>query len=680
MTFREKSTNKFYAFALAAVFSLTLAGCGGGGGGTAEEPPAPMPPTPEEMCADAGNHWVDGACLTPSENTVRMALAAIAAAATAEDAQAAYDAVKDDVSAAQGEALQAAVDAREAELATMARVEAQKMALMTAAGDIDISDLSTQEAVDAARGAIVALRGALDAAEDVSDADKAMYMSQLDDAVAAVDEAQGGINTEMRRTNQMTALTSASGTLQAALAALSGQTPTQAQLDDANTARNALNDALAGAMDLTDTEKAPYQREADNAAAPIRMAQAAFDDATDEADEADKMAMMETAMKLHAGIKAPNATTGADQLSAAYGAGDNTNDIAVTIGTSPVVNLSEDEDATVAANHGWEGMRFTVSSDDDGTYEAYVYSDVGDPTEGAKFNDAANGGYALNADTGETVDVTTLTGHTTGRVASPSFDQSAGTKTFELPGNAVRVMIPGSYRGVSGTYYCAPTGGGTDCSAAKASSGFTLGGGTWTFKPTDPETRFMGTPDAEYASYGWWLHTAEDGTLTASAFADNKGADPTALAIADLQGTATYTGGAAGKYALYSATGGTNDAGHFTARATLNATFGETHEISGTIDNFMGADGESRDWSVTLNESTVSDTGGIAGDPAEDGNTDPQMTVWTIGGTAADAGGQWSGNLQAAGDDGVPSIGTGTFHSTYSTGGQMVGAFGVKKQ
>ena len=35
--------------------------------------------------------------------------------------------------------------------------------------------------------------------------------------------------------------------------------------------------------------------------------------------------------------------------------------------------------------------------------------------------------------------------------------------------------------------------------------------------------------------------------------------------------------------------------GHFTATATLNATFAENHKISGTIDNFMGADGMPRD-------------------------------------------------------------------------------------
>ena len=35
MMFRDKSISKFYTYALAAVFALTLAGCGGSGGGSA---------------------------------------------------------------------------------------------------------------------------------------------------------------------------------------------------------------------------------------------------------------------------------------------------------------------------------------------------------------------------------------------------------------------------------------------------------------------------------------------------------------------------------------------------------------------------------------------------------------------------------------------------------------------
>ena len=662
MMVKDKYIHKFYAFAMAAVFALVLAGCGGGGGGTAAGPdpePTPMP--------------------TPYET----ALEAITAADTPEAAQAAYDAVKDDVTATAGEMLQAAVDARVAELATMARIDAQKMALSDAAGAIDTSDLSTQEAVDAAREAIVALREALDDAEDVSDADKAMYMSQLDDAVAAVDEAQGGIDTSMRRSNQMEALTSASGALQATLAALSGQTPTKAQLDAANMARNALNDALAGAMDLTDTEKAPYQREADNSAAPIRTAQAAFDKAMDEADMADKMAMMATAMKLYAGISGPGGT-GADTRTATYGTGDNAADIAVTIGTEAAVNLSEDKMAMVTARHGWTGMMFTAEPEGDtGTYEAVVYSHIGEPTvtEGDAFNVA----HTLSTDAATMGELTTLNAGAGGagvaRVASPSFDQSAGEKTFELPENNVRVSISGSYQGVHGTYYCAPTSGDM-CGATVAEMGFTLGGGTWTFKPSNPAQKLMDTsaPDETYASYGWWLHKSEDGsTYTASAFHAYRGTDAGTVGIGALRGNATYTGGAAGKYALQSSTGGTNDAGHFTADVSLTATFAEDHTIEGTVSNFVGGDGEARDWSVALNSSTVADAGAIAGDPEDATDTGPQMTVWTIGGNAADAAGQWSGDLREQGDDGVPGIATGTFYSEFGRDGKMVGAFGANK-
>ena len=78
-------------------------------------------------------------------------------------------------------------------------------------------------------------------------ADTSMYQTMLDNAVDAVDMAQGGIDTDTRRTNQMAALSGASDTLQAALAALSGATPTQALLDDCQQRPStALNDGAHG--------------------------------------------------------------------------------------------------------------------------------------------------------------------------------------------------------------------------------------------------------------------------------------------------------------------------------------------------------------------------------------------------------------------------------------------------
>ncbi len=644
----------------AAVLTLGLAACGGGGSDTADTPPPPPPPTPYEMAADN-----------------------IAAATTAAEAQAAYDAVKDDVTASEGDRLQAAVDARAMVLATMARAGMQQAALMTAAGMIDTSDLSTQDLVDAARTAIAGLRQAIADAVDVDDT--SMYQTMLDNAVDAVDTAQGGIDTATRRTNQMAALSGASDTLQAALAALSGATPTQALLDAANAARTALNDAIADGADLTDAEKATYVREAANAAAPISTAQMAFDDAEDDAEKARIAAMAVTASKLYSGI-------GATPLTGHTVTVDGTSGVwsvdPAAVGTVDLANqaLEADEDTTVPALRGWSGMRHTASGDGVvGAYEAVIYSHPDDPTvtEGAEFSTA----YTLDATSGETADVTGLTGHVTGRVASSSFDQDAGLKAFKPGTNDIRVMLGGSYHGVPGTYYCTPTDRAVGCTADKADMGFTLAGGTWTFKPTNPTMRLMDTSadDTDYASYGWWLHKSEDDeTYTASAFAVYRGTAPT-VDIAALRGSATYEGGAAGKYSLRGKTGGTNDAGHFTADVTLEATFAAVHSISGTVDNFVDGDGGEKNWSVALGKSVIAGGGAISGALAADGtadttNTGPQMTTWTIGGVAGDAAGQWSGYLHEEGDDGVPAIAIGTFSSTYGDSGndgRMVGAFGA---
>ena len=420
-------------------------------------------------------------------------------------------------------------------------------------------------------------------------------------------------------------------------------------------------------------------------------AKAMADDLAEKVADAEmkaNMAMMATATKLYAGIGAtPLVVTGGHAVAVDATSGVWSVDPA-DVAPANLTNqaLTADEDTMVAANHGWEGSRHTASGDAvTGTYEAVIYSHLDDPTvtEGAVFSAT----YTLDATTGETADVTGLTGHTTGRVASPSFDQDAGLKAFKPGTNDIRIMLGGSYQGVPGTYYCTPTDRAVGCTADVADMGFTLAGGTWTFKPTNPAMKLMDTSadDTEYASYGWWLHKSEDGdTYTASAFAVYRGTAPT-VEISALRGSATYTGGAAGKYSLRGDTGGTNDAGHFTADVTLEATFADTHSISGTVDNFTGGDGESRDWSVALSPSVVDDAGPIAGALAADGTPDstdtgPQMTTWTIGDVAGDAAGQWSGNLHEEGDDGVPAIATGTFFSTFGDSGndgRMVGAFGV---
>ena len=460
--------------------------------------------------------------------------------------------------------------------------------------------------------------------------------------------------------------------------------------------RSAAMDMLAAAQNIVTTQNARLAA----AAEAERLAQEKADKEAMEAAEAEKermeeeaakaRAMAATAAKLYAGINAPTVENSADPaMHAAYtGTGDS--QVTVTFGpsgSSTTAILSEDKKTVVAALQDWAGKRYADPAGGD-MVEAMVYSNVGEPKMGAKFNSGtANVGFNLDGTSGETPALNIITGYDA-RVDSPSFDQSAGTKEFKLPANTVRVMLSGTYYGVSGTYYCTPAAEST-CASQRTADGFALGStldssnaftaGGWTFKPADPEARVMSAPDSNYASYGWWIHkSADDKTYTASAFHDFKGTDPTV----DLPeaGTATYSGGAAGKYALSSSTGGTNDAGHFTASATLNAEFGAdaANTISGTIDNFVGADGESRDWSVKLNETDITDAGvidglGGAGDTAVG-------TVWTIGGEAAAKSGSWSGNLREMGDNNVPDVATGTFHTQYGHGNSMVGAFGANAE
>ena len=656
----------------AVVLAFGLAACGGGDDDEAVTI-QPEPKTPYQMAVDA-----------------------IAAATTAAAAQAAYDAVKDDVTASQGDALQDAVDARVAALMMAARAAMQRANLMTAAGGIDTSSLATQADIDAAQDAIDALQ----AADDV--ADTSMYQTMVDNAQGAVDMAQTALDTSnatmARMAAQRMALTTASMTLTTALADLSG-TPTQAQIDAAQDAVDALQAAIDGAADLDDTSM--YEREVAVAEGRITSAEStlAANNAAEEEEQrrADAEAarlMRLTASRLYNGIggtplNADTATAGGRD--AEY-AGTNDADIMITYDhdadtatTALERTLTEDDDASVHDNHGWSGKRYTRTMPvAEGTYEAIVYSNVEAPKMGRKFGSAAAPPTPNTSDFEYqlTNGVLSLTpADVEARVGLTGVTRTAGTETFHLPdpnpGGTTNILVPGSFHGVSGTYSCAPTTPADGCSAAVAARGFLLGGGTWTFTPGDANARVMDAPDTSYASYGWWLHKSADGrTFTASAFVDDKGTtDLAAGGIDALNGSATYVGGAAGKYSIFSLTGGTNDAGHFTARATLEADFTNNTDataISGTIDQFTGADGEARNWTVDLMGSPIADAGtfGVA----------TEGTQWTIDGVPARAGGQWTGSLREAGTDGVPQAATGTFFSWYAREGRMVGGFGATKQ
>ena len=662
-----------------------------------------------------------------AQKTAELAAAAAAAerqalvtAAMCAEATAACVAAHDALIAA----LQADVDRlADDENATNAQQAAAQMALDEATAtrntlQMQVTEIDRSTDLGAAVGAAVdAANGLADmrSADDIANAEMLLatargmhtedddYADQIAMAQMAIDRAKARNAADMA----VMAAQTASGMLT--------DDQSKATVEAARAAVNAAKQAVMDNADaLTDADESGFNAQIALAEAPVGPLESKI--AADEEAEKQRLAeeeeeeqrkaneaMAATAAKLYAGISAPtgdaNSLAANDRAAAYNDAGTPTG---ATVDTHILVSnsgdtaltaafvLSEDKKTMVAANHGWAGKRYADPAGGD-EYEAFVYSNVEAPTPGRKFgaagvtetDDDREFQYALT-NGGLTFAQLTATG-AAARIALTGVTRTAGTETFELPdpntGNRQNITVPGSFHGVAGNYICDTGSARTDaCTAAVAGEGFTLAG-AWTFTPTNAEARVMDSVDTAYASYGWWLLTAADGSFTASAFHDVKGAVTPLVetTLTGLQGTANYMGGAAGKYALSSSTGGTNDAGHFTARAMLEADFGDgtaAGTITGTIDQFMGADGMSRDWSVELKEAVIA----FADPNASLTRTEDDDTVWTIGETAAAASGEWSGSLRDQGEDGVPNVATGTFYSEFGTAGKMVGAFGANEQ
>ena len=282
-------------------------------------------------------------------------------------------------------------------------------------------------------------------------------------------------------------------------------------------------------------------------------------------------------------------------------------------------------------------------------------------------------------------------------VRRPDGDTTGGAD----PGGA---MFMGSVRGVPGTFTCPIT-----CTAPSRHSDDTVtetAAGAWTFVPDVPSAAIEAA-DGIYLTFGWWLTKDAGGTPTGYGLVTM---DAGMTAATDsttpgggtdgLVGTATYKGAAAGKYALPSTTDGTYTGGHFTAMATIEADFdadGTTAQdsiaLSGTIDNFMTGD-ESHDWTVKLmvdgNTATsnvmdpIANFGTESGNGLDNtiGNTVGLTTEWSMGTSAATAGGAWEPAFHhkplGAATTAIPDAVTGTFDAMGSIG-NLQGAFGANK-
>ena len=253
-----------------------------------------------------------------------------------------------------------------------------------------------------------------------------------------------------------------------------------------------------------------------------------------------------------------------------------------------------------------------------------------------------------------------------------------------------KIELSGSLMAALGTFHCDEENNG--CSVAKTSTGYSFTG-PWHFTANDGAMAVL--PDDDYTGYGWWAYRTETGFVVDAFTVVSTGASRIA-ADAEPVGTATYEGGAAGKFAINNRPLGTTlEAGHFTAVATLVADFdfdadGTTagNSISGTVDEFVANDVERPGWEVSLGETNFTFAGtdnhfelDVPDPTALDPATDNTANLWTIDDVEGVESGNWSGSFYNDGDprnDGTPEVVTGTFSVSHGSQGEvahMIGAF-----
>lgn len=238
---------------------------------------------------------------------------------------------------------------------------------------------------------------------------------------------------------------------------------------------------------------------------------------------------------------------------------------------------------------------------------------------------------------------------------------------------AISIAGDKNYMGIAGSIYCLATTCNVDDDGK-------LGAG-WYFAPTDASQRYRHKAGAgyqvfnDYASYGYWQVVGGTGAVedfktfaTSPADNDNTGDAISAVDIGGDKGKATYSGAAAGMSVVTvpnpAGTGRrvAGKSGAFTASVTLNATFGASPTVDGSITNFRG-DAVGSGWSVTLRSQTLAAAGSTDGQTRTDGQ-------------AAD--GTWSAQPYGGSATARPSGIHGGFEANFRDG-NAIGAYATRK-
>ena len=286
------------------------------------------------------------------------------------------------------------------------------------------------------------------------------------------------------------------------------------------------------------------------------------------------------------------------------------------------------------AGHGW--YRANVANED-GDQTATVYTNIENTM--AKFNEkhtAEVNGYISGVTLNGVLELESMgqfdeLNKYVSAAEFPAANRGEQTITYDGSSDDPK-KFDGTFDGVPGQYACTTS---DDCSATINAKGeLTALVGDWTFIPAylgedemsiagddDPanvESREddlsvpnVAVPDVDYLWYGSWAQVAENGTVDFQTFFG--GLQPSTVdTIGDLEGSATYNGPSAGRYAVKTFnSNSTLDSirhGQFTAAAELTASFGgdaiaavNHFSIKGEVTDFVGENGDDlAGWSVEL--------------------------------------------------------------------------------
>ena len=466
----------------------------------------------------------------------------------------------------------------------------------------------------------------------------------------------------------------------------------------------------------------------------LATAQAGYDALTGESTDAERTAAMtalEAALKLEGNeaeylaylekkvADQAQAKKDADAATAAKEASDKAAEVRLALqtlaGTLPDITVSASSSGALKATTAGYTMSGTAPEAISGFRGAILTKDGAEARVYTNIEDAVatlmDGIYSATSDPGKpktyTVD-TVVDEMNPNNVLWMAVTRADTAETETGPMDARVTSFAGSVSGLAGMFSCSGADGASCTAPVRTTDGSVTVGdspGIWTFAPTDPNGKIDVPDDDGYVRFGWWLNMMGDDVadgFEVQTFASADGYDDFVAvqgASDTVTGSATYTGGAAGKWAIASTTEDTTEGGHFTATATLGVDF-DAHfgappdavggvnkdgvSVSGTITDFMTGATSRPSWKVTLTVDSDDSLPGVQSAmtlPATaDGVTGDSN--WTTGG-AVDGTGTWEASFHGSEKDtGHPMAVDGTFNAAIPVTGEIAriqGAFGATK-